>query len=98
MEDRPWPEYKFGKPITAAQVARLLKPFGIEPRKHRIGADTHRGYHHAECADAFERYVPPASTPIDQGAAVPPVPVVPASAAKGVKVIRPAVSGEIIKR
>jgi putative DNA primase/helicase len=31
MEDRPWPEWHQGRPITAPQVAKLLEPFGIRP-------------------------------------------------------------------
>jgi len=31
MEDRPWPEWKSGMPITARQVAKLLEPFEIRP-------------------------------------------------------------------
>ncbi len=30
-EDRPWPEFKNGKPLTQRQLARLLEPFGIIP-------------------------------------------------------------------
>jgi putative DNA primase/helicase len=30
-EDRPWPEYRRGKPITPKQLASLLRPFGIAP-------------------------------------------------------------------
>ena len=33
MEDKRWPEFKGGKPITPAQIAALLKPFNIAPRK-----------------------------------------------------------------
>ena len=38
MEDRLWPEWgRTGKPISAPQVARQLKPFGISPNGIRIG-------------------------------------------------------------
>ena len=39
-ETRPWSEWKNGKPITATQLAALLKPFKIEPRTVRRGAET----------------------------------------------------------
>ncbi len=32
MEERPWPEWQRGQPITKRQLARILKPFGISPR------------------------------------------------------------------
>ncbi len=57
MEERPWPEWKKGKPITTRQVARLLNPFGIVPEVFRIGDTTHRGYNKADCIDAFTRYL-----------------------------------------
>ena len=31
MEDRPWPEWRHGKPITPRQLAKLLEPFDIKP-------------------------------------------------------------------
>ena len=37
MEDRPWPEWHHGKPITAPQIAKLLEPFGIGPGTIRRG-------------------------------------------------------------
>jgi putative DNA primase/helicase len=65
MEHRPWAEWK-GKPITAAAVARLLKPFGIEPHGVRIGDQTPKGYHAAQFQDAFARYLPPESATVQQ--------------------------------
>ena len=45
MEHRPWPEWKDGKPITARQIASLLKPFGISPASIRLtGEKTARGW------------------------------------------------------
>jgi hypothetical protein len=65
MESRPWPEWKNGKPITPRQLARLLKPFGIEPRQVRMGSANVRGYSAEDCRDAFTRYL----SPIPQGKA-----------------------------
>ena len=56
--DSPWAEWKVGKPITPAQLARLLKPFGIAPQVIRLSADsTMRGYLRAQFEDAWERYL-----------------------------------------
>lgn len=61
-EDRPWPEWNGGSPITASQLARLLKPFGIRPTTIRIGTETAKGYRFADFDDAFARYLPPSVT------------------------------------
>jgi len=59
MEDRKWPEYRGGRPITPAQVAALLKPFKIFPRKVR---DRDRGlqvqgYRFDQFDTTFKRYL-----------------------------------------
>ena len=59
MEERPWPEWRRGKSITARQVARLLKAFDIRPKVVRMGPEVGRGYEVADFADAFSRYLPP---------------------------------------
>ena len=58
MDDRPWPGWHRGNPITANGVARLLKPFGITPTKWRDYNNTHRGYTQDQFRDAFARYLP----------------------------------------
>jgi putative DNA primase/helicase len=66
-EDRPWSEYgKSARPISVAQVARLLKPFAISPGTIRWGAETPKGYRLDFFKEAFARYLPPvqnATTP-----------------------------------
>jgi hypothetical protein len=57
LQGRPWPEFKDGKPITTAGVARLLKPFKISPRHVRIGTDRTQGYHLEQFEWAFKRYL-----------------------------------------
>jgi len=49
-----WNESNRGKPLTEAQLARLLRPFEIYPTSFGSA----RGYRLAECQDAFKRYVP----------------------------------------
>jgi hypothetical protein len=60
MEDRPWPEWRQGKPMTPAQLARLLGKFGIHPKQIWINRKNFRGYVLADFEDAFRRYLPPA--------------------------------------
>jgi hypothetical protein len=61
-EDRPWPEFKGGKPITPRQIARLLAPFGISPTNIKIGGHVPKGYQLEDCQDAFDRYLSPAQS------------------------------------
>jgi hypothetical protein len=61
LEDRPWAEWKGGKPITPNAIARLLAPFNIRPFEMRVGTRVVRGYEAAQFADAFARYVNGAS-------------------------------------
>ena len=49
-----WNESNRGKPLTEAQLARLLRPFEIYPTSFGSA----RGYRLSECQDAFMRYVP----------------------------------------
>jgi hypothetical protein len=49
-----WVESNRGKPLSEAQLARLLQPFDIYPAS--CGRD--RAYYLAHCQDAFARYLP----------------------------------------
>ncbi len=52
MEDRPWPEWRQGKPITTRQLANILKRFGIKPSTVRLSNNSVlKGYK----AEAFEQ-------------------------------------------
>ncbi len=63
MDERPWPEWRQGKPITARGVARLLKPFGLQPRQLRLGERAGiSGYRVGDFQDAFARYLPSSSS------------------------------------
>jgi hypothetical protein len=57
-EDRPWGEWRGGHPLSAVQLARLLKPFGVRPRLFRTGPKVARGYLLESFSDAFSRYLP----------------------------------------
>ncbi|MCP3998946.1 MAG: DUF3631 domain-containing protein, partial [bacterium] len=58
MEDRPWPEWRRGQPLTQSGLARLLKRYDIRPRTIRMGSDTAKGYLLSDFTDAFRRYLP----------------------------------------
>ncbi|BDG74084.1 DUF3631 domain-containing protein [Roseomonas fluvialis] len=63
MEERPWPEWKHGKPMTPTQLARGLAPFGVRPANLR-GPDNKvaKGYFREAFEEAWNRYLP-ADTP-----------------------------------
>jgi len=65
-EDRPWPEWKQGQPITPRQLARLLDPFGIKPKQRKDGGRVIRGYGREDFEEAWMRYIPqnPPSDPL----------------------------------
>jgi hypothetical protein len=63
MEERPWNTYgRSEKPMTAAQLARLLRLFGIRSADHDFAArpnrDVVKGYEWRKFEDAWRRYVP----------------------------------------
>lgn len=58
LEERPWSDWRHGKPLTARHLARLLEPFDIRPEVRRIGETTPRGYAlNDKVRDAFARYL-----------------------------------------
>lgn len=61
LNDRPWAEYRNGKPLTKNGVARLLKPFHIKSKQLRFpdGRAGISGYERKAFDDAFSRYLPP---------------------------------------
>ena len=66
--DRPWAEWKQGRPLTQVQLARLLKPLGIGPDSVRFGDETRKGYWPEQFKDAFDRYLPPEAEQTEQPA------------------------------
>jgi hypothetical protein len=59
MEDRPWGEWKHGKPMSPNTLAKLLKPYKIRPASVRIGSATGKGYRANQFEDAWNRYLSP---------------------------------------
>lgn len=58
LEGAPWPSVKSGDPVDPQRLARLLKPYGIRPRKIREGERTFNGYTRDSFEDSWARYVP----------------------------------------
>ena len=62
MEDRPWPEWKKGKPLTVRQLAILLPSRSASNRDISGSVNKPaRGYQLEDFEDAFERYLVPAN-------------------------------------
>ncbi len=58
LEARPWAEWSHGRPLSAVQLARLLKPFGIVTRDVREpGGKVYKTYDRTRFDDAFARYL-----------------------------------------
>lgn len=58
MEDRPWAEWRHGRPATVQTVARLLKPFSIRSKAKKEHGQFARVYDRAEVEAAAQRYLP----------------------------------------
>jgi len=70
LEERPWPEYRNGRPITKAQLGRELSRFGIHSKSIRLDdGHTPKGYARESFADAWARYLPQA--PVVENATSP---------------------------
>lgn len=58
LADRPWAEWRRGKPITATGLARQLGAFDIKSKNVRFGESVKKGYQRSVFEDAFSRYLP----------------------------------------
>jgi hypothetical protein len=56
-DEAPWGSLR-GEPLDARGLARLLKPYGITPKKLREGDQTFKGYQRAFFEDTWSRYLP----------------------------------------
>jgi len=56
-QDKPWCEYKGGKPLTQNKLAGMLKTYGIKSKVIRYRDKTPRGYELDQFDDSFKRYI-----------------------------------------
>jgi hypothetical protein len=61
LDEAPWGDY-YGQRVTDRAIAKLLRPYGVRSRTVRLGAETRKGYHREDLADAWQRYSTPAVT------------------------------------
>lgn len=57
MEERPWAEWKQGRPLTPQSISRLLRPFEIRPRNTKMGGHVLKAYYKVDVSGAHARYV-----------------------------------------
>ena len=57
FEERPWPEWKHGKPMTVRSLANLLNSYGIKSAQIRDGFENKNGFRADQFAESFERYL-----------------------------------------
>ena len=62
-ETLAWGESVNGRPLTLIGLARLLKPFGIQPRTIRAGQGTIKGYLKESFGEAWARFLPASALP-----------------------------------
>jgi len=57
MDDRPWPEWKHGRQLTARGLSNLLRPFKVRPKDLNIDSINKKGYRLDDLRDTFSRYL-----------------------------------------
>ncbi len=60
LEESPWGGFGDAG-MTARVLARMLRPYGVSPKKIRVGDESVRGYERVTFCDAWERYTRPGS-------------------------------------
>jgi putative DNA primase/helicase len=57
MEERPWPEWKHGRPMTTRSLAKQLKAYQIKSEQIKDGFKNRNGFRLDQFTDAFDRYL-----------------------------------------
>jgi hypothetical protein len=66
LDESPWGDW-YGKPFTARDLAKMLRPYGIKSNTVRTGDETAKGYRRGDLVDVWRRYVHEPSTAPSQG-------------------------------
>ena len=78
-EHKPWRTSDHGRPVTSAQISKLLKGYGIKPKDHKFPGGTLKGYAKPQFQDAWERYLAgPDAPPVEAQPATSEYPCGPA--------------------
>ena len=57
-EEAPWHDW-FGHALAAADLGKLLKPYGVKSKDVKIAGVNLKGYQRADLAELWARYLPP---------------------------------------
>jgi Protein of unknown function (DUF3631) len=57
IDEAPWDDW-YGHRLTARELAKLLRPYGVRSADVKIGGETRKGYRREHLADAWSRYLP----------------------------------------
>lgn len=61
LPESDYASMNYGRGITAKTLARIVRPYEIQPTQIRFGENTYKGYYQSEYSKAFERYSEPSS-------------------------------------
>jgi len=64
MEERPWADWRHGKPINAQSVAKQMKPFGVKVRVLKLNGSSARVYLRSDVEAAAARYASQKCNPV----------------------------------
>ncbi len=61
LDERPWAEWRNGRPLASQSIAKLLRPFEVRPRNAKVSGQVLKSYYRADVDAAYQRYasIPP---------------------------------------
>ncbi|MDA3887681.1 MAG: DUF3631 domain-containing protein, partial [Allgaiera sp.] len=65
LDERPWLEWRNGRPLASQSIAKLLRPFEVRPRNAKVSGQVLKSYYRADVDAAYQRYcADPPKTPL----------------------------------
>jgi hypothetical protein len=65
LDERPWAEWRNGRPLASQSIAKLLRPFEVRPRNAKVSGQVLKSYYRADVDAAYQRYcADPPKTPL----------------------------------
>lgn len=59
LDGAPWADWSYGRPLSARQLADMLRPFGPRPHDVKTDGRVAKSYFRADFRDAWQRYASP---------------------------------------
>lgn len=63
LDEAPWPHFSHGRPMTARDLAQVLRRYGVHSLSIRKGESVARGFQLEQFQQAFARYAPTSTPP-----------------------------------